>query len=118
MALTLIIAAVNRYYFLALLGPRATKHDQLIFRTIRRFTDTPRAATRTGGDRRIHYQFARYVRLEWIIVMIVLACSALLTQLPPARHVRHLEHLKSLKHNGGHSPAHDTPTAMPPPTQR
>jgi putative copper export protein len=118
MALILMIAAVNRYYFLASLGPRATKHDQLIFRTIQRFTDTPRAATQTGGDRRIHYQFARCVRLEWIIVMIVLACSALLTQLPPARHVRHIEHLKPHEHNGGHSPEHDTPTAMPPPTQR
>jgi hypothetical protein len=36
----------------------------------------------------------------------------------PARHVRHLEHLKSLEHNGGHPPAHHTPTPMPPSTQR
>ena len=102
----LMIAAVNRYYFLALLVHRAGEADGLIFRTIRRFTSASQS------------QFSRFVRLEWIIVVVALACSALLTQLMPARHVRHLEHLKSLEHHGGHPPAHDTPTTMPSSTQR
>lgn len=102
----LMIAAVNRYYFLTLLVHRSGRVDGLIFRAIRRFTSTPQS------------QFSRFVRLEWMIVVVALACSALLTQLMPARHVRHLEHLKSLEHTGGHPPAHNTPTAMPPSTQR
>ena len=102
----LMIAAINRYYFLALLVHRSGGADGLIFRTIRRFISMSQS------------QFSRFVRLEWIIVVVALACSALLTQLMPARHVRHLEHLKSLEHNGGHPMAHDTPTAMPSSTQR
>ncbi len=102
----LMIAAVNRYYFLALLVHRSGGADGLIFRTIRRFTSASQS------------QFSRFIRLEWMIVVVALACSALLTQLMPARHVRHLEHLKSLEHNGGHPPAHHMPTAMPPSTQR
>lgn len=102
----LIIAAVNRYYFLAMLVHRSGRTDGLIFRTIHRFISMPQS------------QFSRFVRLEWMIVVVALACSALLTQLMPARHVRHLEHLKSLEHTGGHPPAHNTPTVMPPPTQR
>ena len=102
----LMIAAINRYYFLALLAHRSGGADGLIFRTIRRFTSASQS------------QFSRFIRLEWMIVVVALACSALLTQLMPARHVRHLEHLKSLEHNGGHPSAHHMPTAMPPSTQR
>ncbi|TAN35331.1 hypothetical protein EPN27_04070, partial [Patescibacteria group bacterium] len=102
----LMIAAVNRYYFLTLLVHGSGRTDGLIFGTIRRFISMSQS------------QFSRFVRLEWMIVVVALACSALLTQLMPARHVRHLEHLKSLEHNGGHPPAHHMPTAMPPSTQR
>ena len=112
-ALVLIIGAVNRYHFLPLLAPRSSRHNQPVFRAIRRFTSTPRVENETGGDQRIRYQFARCVRLEWIIVVVVLACSALLTQLVPARHVHHLELLKLHQHNGGHAP-----TAKPPSMQR
>jgi copper resistance protein D len=113
-ALILTIAAVNRLYFLTRLGPGATTHGQSVFRTIRRVGDNPRAANETGDDRRIRYRFSRYVRLEWIMVMIALACSALLTQLMPARHVGHLEHLKRHQHSGSHPSAHDTPIVMLP----
>ncbi len=117
-ALILMIAAVNRLYFLTQLGPGATHHGQLVFRTIRRVGSHPRAANETGDDRRIRYRFSRFVRLEWIMVMITLACSALLTQLMPARHVHHLEHLKSSAQHGDHPTAHNGPTAMPSSTQR
>ncbi|MBI2882894.1 MAG: CopD family protein [Candidatus Methylomirabilis oxyfera] len=117
-ALILMIAAVNRFYFLTQLRPSVTKHGQPGFRTIPRISGSPQAANEARDTRRIRYRFSRFVRLEWIIVMIVLACSALLTQLPPARHVRHLEHLKSAQHNGGHPPAHNTPTATPSSTNR
>lgn len=102
----LMIAAVNRYYFLTLLVHRSGRADGLIFGTIRRFISMSQS------------QFSRFVRLEWMIVVVALACSAILTQLMPARHARHLEHLKSLEHHSGQPPAHDTPTAMPPPTHR
>ncbi len=112
--LILAIAAVNRLYFLTQLGPSATAHGRLAFRTIRRVGGNPRTANETGDDRRIRYRFSRFVRLEWIMVMITLACSALLTQLMPARHVRHLEHLKLHQHHSSHPLAHDTPIAMLP----
>lgn len=102
----LMIAAVNRYYFLALLLHRSGRVEGLIYSTIRRFTSMPQS------------QFSRFIRLEWMMVVVALVCSALLTQLMPARHVRHLEHLKSLEHHSGHPPAHHMPTAMPPSTQR
>lgn len=104
-ALILLIAAVNRYYFLALLVHRSGRAEGLIFRTIRRYISMPQS------------QFPRFVRLEWIMVMITLACSALLTQLMPARHVRHLEHLQQHQHSGSHPPTHDTPMAMLPSLQ-
>jgi hypothetical protein len=50
--------------------------------------------------------------------MITLACSALLTQLMPARHAHHLEHLKSSAQHGDHPTAHNGPTAMPSSPQR
>lgn len=102
----LTIAAVNRYYFLALLVQGSDRADGLIFRMVRRFISISQS------------QFSRFVQLEWMIVVVALACSALLTQLMPARHVRHLEHLKSQEQHGGHPPAHNTPTATPPSTQR
>ena len=117
-ALILLIAAVNRFYFLTQLRPSAIKHGQPVFGTVRHVGSSAQAVNEAGDDRRIRYRFSWFVRLEWIIVMIVLVCSALLTQLPPARHVHHIEHLKSSEHNGGHPSTHHTPTAMPPSMQR
>ncbi len=103
----LLIAAVNRYYFLALLMRRSGRDDDgLLFTMIRRFISIPQS------------QFSRFVRLEWMIVVVALACSALLTQMMPARHVRHLEHLKAQEHHGDHPPTHDTTTTTPPSTHR
>lgn len=99
----LMIAAINRYYFLTLLGHRTSRHDRLVFRTIRRFTSTPPAEEESKGDERIRHQYAQFVRLEWIIVVVALACSALLTQLIPARHIRRHEHYER---HAVHQPAH------------
>ncbi|MBZ0167922.1 membrane protein [Candidatus Methylomirabilis lanthanidiphila] len=117
-ALILMIAAVNRFYFLTRFGPTATTYSHPVFRTTRRAGGSPRAAYDTEDTHRIQYRFARFVRLEWVMVMVTLACSALLTQLMPARHMRHLEHLKSSEHHSGHLPTDTAPTAMPPSTQR
>jgi putative copper export protein len=90
--LVLIIAGVNRYYFVPLLGSPTGTHNRLIFRTIARFAGGPPVEMKRRDDRNVRRQFFRFVRLEWIIVVAALACTALLTQLPPARHIRRHEH--------------------------
>jgi putative copper export protein len=91
-ALVLMIAALNRYYFVPLLGSPTGTHNRLIFRTIARFAGGPPVEMKRRDDQNIRRQFFRFVRLEWIIVVGALACTALLTQLPPARHIRRHEH--------------------------
>ena len=118
-ALILMIATVNRVYFLTRLRPSTITHSRPVLTTVRRISGSPRTANETGDDRRIRYRFSRFVRLEWIMVMITLACSALLTQQMPARHVRHLEHLQlHQQHDDSHSSAHEPSPTMPPSTQR
>lgn len=117
-ALALTIAAINRFYLLTQLRPGAARRIQLGFQASRDLINSPQAAGETGDDRQVRYRLSQFVRAEWIVVMIVLACSALLTQLPPARHVMHIKHLKSHENNGSHPPAHDMSMSMPPLTQR
>jgi putative copper export protein len=88
----LLMGGVNRYYFVPLLGYPSGTHDRLIFRTIARFAGGPPLEIKRGDNQEIRRQFFRFVRLEWIIVVAALACTALLTQLPPARHIRRHEH--------------------------
>jgi putative copper export protein len=88
----LLMGGVNRYYFVPLLGSPTGTHDRLIFRTIARFAGGPPLEIKRGDNQEIRRQFFRFVRLEWIIVVAALACTALLTQLPPARHIRRHEH--------------------------
>ena len=90
--LVLMIAALNRYYFVPLLGRRPGTHDWLMFRMIGRLANSPMMEMKPRDDERNRYQFFRSVRLEWIIVVGALACTALLTQLPPARHIRSHQH--------------------------
>jgi len=92
LGLILMIAVLNRYYFVPLLGHASGAHDRLIFRMIGRIANSPIEEMKPRGDERIRRQFFRFVRLEWIIVVAALACTALLTQLPPARHIRRHEH--------------------------
>jgi len=90
--LVLMIAGVNRYYFVPLLGYPTGTHNRLIFRTIARLAGGPPVEMKRGDGQKIRRQFFRFVRLEWTIVVAALACTALLTQLPPARHIRRHEH--------------------------
>ncbi|MCZ7624889.1 MAG: hypothetical protein C3F12_07425 [Candidatus Methylomirabilota bacterium] len=117
-ALILMIAMVNRVYFLTRLGPSTTRHGRPVLRAVRHAESNPQAVNEVGDDRRMRYRFSRFVRLEWVMVMITLACSAFLTQLMPGRHVRHLEHLKLHQHHSSHSPTHDQDAAIPPLAQR
>ncbi|WP_337288360.1 CopD family protein [Candidatus Methylomirabilis sp.] len=66
--LVLGLAALNRYYFLPRLGSNSTARTRLTVTTIG--------------------------RLEWILAIGVLVCSALLTQLTPARHIPRYGHHK------------------------
>lgn len=88
----LMAAALNRYYFLPLLGSPGGTRDRLLFRTIGRLASARREGRGRGGNETIQHRFFHVVRLEWIMVVLALACSALLTQLPPARHIRRHEH--------------------------
>jgi putative copper export protein len=90
--LIVTMAALNRYYFLSLLGGRSGAPDRLIVRVIGRFTGTL-LAEKVGKDgEKIRQQFFLSVRLEWLVAVGALACTALLTQLPPARHIRSHQH--------------------------
>jgi len=88
----LIMGGVNRYYFVPLLGSPTGTHNRLIFRTIARFAGGRPVEMKRRDGQKIRRQFFRFVRLEWTIVVVALACTALLTQLPPARHIRRHEH--------------------------
>ncbi len=91
-ALVLMNAALNRYYFLPLLKRGARAGDRLRLSTPGRLLATLFARKRPLDGERIRRQFVRSLRLEWIIAAGILACTALLTQLPPARHIRRHQH--------------------------
>ncbi|MBI2902789.1 MAG: CopD family protein, partial [Candidatus Methylomirabilis oxyfera] len=86
--LVLMTAGLNRYYFVPLLEFPTGTHDRLTFRAIARLAGRSPVEAKPKNDQEIRHQFFRFVRLEWIIVIAALACTALLTQLPPARHIR------------------------------
>ena len=92
--LALLTAAANRYYFVPLLANRSAGPGQPPLPWLGRWVGT--LLRRKGGvDREgIPRQFVRSVRFEWLAAVGVLACTALLTQLPPARHIRRHEHLE------------------------
>jgi putative copper resistance protein D len=107
--LVIMIAGVNRYYFVPLLGSPTGTHDWLIFRTIARFAGGPPVEMKRRDGQKIRRQFFRFVRLEWTIVIAALACTALLTQLPPARHIRRHEHREQ---HAVHQPAQSAAIEM------
>lgn len=107
--LVLMIAGVNRYYFVPLLASPTGTHNRLIFRTIARFAGGPPVEMKRGDDQEIRRQFFRFVRLEWTVVVVALACTALLTQFPPARHIRRHEHREQ---HAGHQPVQSTAIEM------
>jgi putative copper resistance protein D len=107
--LVLMIAGVNRYYFVPLLASPTGTHNRLIFRTIARFAGGPPVEMKRRDGQKIRRQFFQFVRLEWIIVVAALACTALLTQLPPARHIRRHEHREQ---HAVHQPAQNAAIEM------
>ena len=90
--LVLMIAALNRYYFISRLGSSLGARDGLIFRIIARFAATLLMRGGRKDDEKIRQQFFRSIRLEWLVAVGALACTALLAQLPPARHIRLHQH--------------------------
>ncbi|MBI3781682.1 MAG: hypothetical protein HY278_11600, partial [candidate division NC10 bacterium] len=102
------IAALNRYYFVFLLGGRPGTPDRLIVRAIGRFADTLRRGKAGTSGEKIRQQFFLSVRLEWLVAVGALACTALLTQLPPARHIRSHQHREE---HALHQPTHGRETA-------
>jgi len=92
--LVLALAAVNRHYFLPLLRDPAGARRRLSVNTIGRLGGAWLVGT--GGDQtaRIRRRLRQFVRLEWILVIAALAFAALLTHLPPARHILALHHLE------------------------
>jgi putative copper export protein len=92
LALALFAAARNRYWLLPRLvrdpGATATPSEARLEQTgdLR----ATRASRHACPD--VQERFLRAVRLEWVLAVGILACSALLTQLQPARHIRRHEH--------------------------
>lgn len=85
--LVLGLAALNRYYFLPRLGRSSGARARLMVTTVG--------------------------RIEWLLAIGVLACSALLTQLTPAHHIPRYEHHKQ---HAVHLPANVKTGRTPPPT--
>jgi putative copper export protein len=88
----LMMAALNRYYFLPLLGHSSGTREQANLRTLDRLAGLLRMRNGPRDGKGISRQFVRSVRLEWLVAVGMLACTALLTQVPPARHIRRHEH--------------------------
>ena len=92
LSLVLMIAAVNRYYFLPQLDHHPGARDRPLFRVFVRFAGKLATGKQHGDPGDMRHQFLKVVRLEWIVAVGMLACAALLTQLPPGRHIRRHEH--------------------------
>ncbi|MDD5559915.1 copper resistance protein CopC [Candidatus Methylomirabilis sp.] len=96
--LVLTLAAVNRYYFLPLLrDPLGARYRPLVT-TIGRLGGAWLVGA--GGDQvaGIRRRLRQFMRLEWILVIAALALAALLTHLPPARHILAHHHLEQQTH--------------------
>jgi putative copper export protein len=92
--LVLALAAVNRYYFLPLLRDPGGARTQLLVKTIGRLGGAWLAGAECDQVAGIHRRLRQFMRLEWILVIATLALAALLTHLPPARHIRAHQHLE------------------------
>lgn len=96
--LALGLAAVNRYYFLPLLRDPAGARNRLLVKTIGRFGGSWLVGVGRGEEGRIRRRLRQFMRLEWILVIAALALAALLTHLPPARHILAHHHLEQQTH--------------------
>ena len=92
--LVLALAAVNRYYFLPLLRDPAGARNRLLVKTIGRFGGAWLVGAGRDQVARIRHRLRQFMRLEWILIIAALALAALLTHLPPARHIFAHHHLE------------------------
>lgn len=92
--LVLALAAVNRYYFLPLLRDPAAARNRLLVKAIGRLGGAWLIGTGRSEAGRIRRRLRQFMRLEWILVIAALAVAALLTHLPPARHILAHHHLE------------------------
>lgn len=92
--LVLTLAAVNRYYFLPLMRDPAGARNRLLVKTIGRLGGAWLVGAGSDQVARIHRRLRQFIRLEWILVITALALAALLTHLPPARHILAHQHLE------------------------
>jgi putative copper export protein len=90
----LALAAVNRYYFLPLLRDPVGARHRLLATTIGRLGGVWLVGTGPDQAARIRRRLRQFMRLEWILVIAALALAALLTHLPPARHILAHQHLE------------------------
>ncbi|MDE2484151.1 MAG: CopD family protein [candidate division NC10 bacterium] len=91
--LVLALAAVNRYYFLPLLRDPDGARTQLLVKTIGRLGGAWLVGAGRDQAAGIRRRLRQFMRLEWILVIAALAVAALLTHLPPARHIHAHQHL-------------------------
>jgi len=88
----LLTAAANRFYFVPLLAYRPDGQGQPPLTWLGRVAGTLLKRKGSLDRERTSRQFIRSIRFEWLAAVGVLACTALLTQLPPARHIRSHQH--------------------------
>jgi putative copper export protein len=92
--LVLGLAAVNRYYFLPLIRDPAEARHRVLVKTIGRLGGVRLVGAGHDQAARIRGRLRQFMRLEWILVIAALALAALLTHLPPARHILAHQHLE------------------------
>lgn len=93
-ALVLALAAVNRYYFLPLIRDPAGAQNRLLVKTIGRLGGVWLVGAEHDQAARSRRRLRQFMRLEWIFIIAVLALAALLTHLPPTRHILAHQHLE------------------------
>ncbi len=92
--LVLALAGVNRYYFLPLIRDPAEARNRVLVKTIDRLGGVRLVGAGHNQAARIRGRLRQFMRLEWILVVAILALAALLTHLPPARHILAHQHLE------------------------
>jgi putative copper export protein len=92
--LVLALAAVNRYYFLPLLRDPTGARSRLLVKAIGRVGGAWLVEAGDDQQASIRRRLRQFMRLEWILIIAALALAALLTHLPPARHILAHQHLE------------------------
>ncbi len=92
--LVLALAAVNRYYFLPLLRDPTGARSRLLVKAIGRVGGAWLVEAGDDQQASIRRRLRQFMRLEWILIIAALALAALLTHLPPARHILANQHLE------------------------